>query len=94
MGNSKKPLSLPLKTRDVTFMKPKGHENWLTITELSVRVKKDISWLRKLERENRIPKAKRFKHGDLRVRLWSPVQVEEIAEILSKLKRGRPRKGS
>ena len=87
-----KRLTTPLKTRDVTFMKPKGHENWLTITELSVKVGKDISWLRKLERENRIPKAKRFKHGELNVRLWSPVQVDEIEQILSTLKRGRPRK--
>lgn len=94
MGNSTKRISLPLKTRDVTFMKPKGHENWLTITELSVRTEKDISWLRKLERDNRIPKAKRFKHGELKIRLWSPQQVDEIQMILSTLKRGRPRKGA
>jgi hypothetical protein len=94
MGNSNKPLTTPLKMRDVTFMKPKGHEKWLTITELSVKVGKDISWLRKLERENRIPKAKRFKHGELKVRLWSPLQVKEITQILSTLRRGRPTGGS
>lgn len=87
-----KKLSIPLKTRDVTFMKPRGHEKWLTITELSVKVGKDISWIRKLERENKLPKAKRFKHGELRIRLWSPAQVEEIAEIFSRMRRGRPRK--
>jgi hypothetical protein len=94
MGNSMKKLQTKLKTRDVTFLKPKGFEDWLTITELSVKVGKDISWLRKLERDKRIPKAKRVNHGELRVRLWSPVMVDEIQSILGTLKRGRPRKSN
>lgn len=77
--------------RDVTFMKPKGHENWLTITEVSDRVERDTSWIRKLESENRIPVAKRFPHGKLSIRLWSPRQVAEIEQILSRLRPGRPR---
>lgn len=92
MGNSAKKLSTRLHIRNVDFMKPKGHEDWLTITELSVKTSKDVSWLRRLERENRIPKARRFSHGELRVRLWSPKQVEEIQAILSTLRRGRPKK--
>jgi hypothetical protein len=81
-----------LKTRDVTFLKPKGHEEWLTLTELSNKTGKDISWLRKLEAKKRIPVAKRFPHGSLKIRLWSPVQVDEIVRILSTLKPGRPKK--
>jgi hypothetical protein len=87
-----KKLTTRLRTRDVTFMKPKGHEKWLSITELSVKTEKDVSWLRKLERERRIPVAKRFPHGELSIRLWSPAQVAEIERILGTLKRGRPRK--
>lgn len=91
-GDSSGPLTLKLKYRDVTFMKPTGHENWLTITELSVKTKKDISWLRRLESANRIPKAKRFKHGQLQIRLWSPRQVMEINRILKTLRPGRPKR--
>jgi hypothetical protein len=73
-------------------MKPTGHEDWLTVTELSVKTRRDISWLRKLEREKRIPVARRFKYGTLSIRLWSPREVTEIQQILSTMRPGRPRK--
>lgn len=83
----------PKKTpRDVGFLKPKGYEKHLTITEVSQRVDRDISWLRRLERNNKIPKAHRVKHGSLSVRLWSPTQVKEIEKVLKNAKPGRPRK--
>jgi hypothetical protein len=93
-GDSSGPLTLKLKYRDVTFMKPTGHEDWLTISELSVKTKKDISWLRRLERAKRIPKAKRFKHGQLQIRLWSPLQANEIERIMKTLKPGRPKRNA
>lgn len=76
--------------RDVSFFKPAQFQDYVTISELSRLVGKDISWLRRLERAERIPKASRVKRGELEIRLWSPLQVEEIREILSTLKMGRP----
>jgi hypothetical protein len=81
-----------LHMRDIGYMKPKGYEKHVTLTELSRLVDRDISWLRKLEAENRIPRAKRVEHGQLKVRLWSPNQVKEIREILSRMRPGRPSK--
>lgn len=77
-------------TRDMKFLKPKGYEDYLTITEVSRAVDRDISWIRKLEREKRIPVAHRVQAGQLMVRLWSPAQVNEIKEVLSKMRTGRP----
>ena len=82
-----------LNMRDVGFMKPAKFKEYLTITELSREVNRDVSWLKHLEREDRIPQAKRVKVGSLLVRLWSPQQVEEIRAILSQMRPGRPRKG-
>ncbi len=78
------------KMRNVQFFKPERYKDYVTITELSRLVNRDISWLRRLERLNRIPQAHRVKAGELSVRLWSPAQVDEIKEVLSKIKRGRP----
>ena len=75
----------------VSHLKPDRFSTYLTIGELSDRVNKDVSWLRKLERAGRIPSPRRVNTGSVEVRLYSPAQVDEIAEILSKLKRGRPR---
>lgn len=86
-------LRVPLHKRDVDYMKPKGKENYLTLAETSRAVERDPSWLRKLEGENRIPKAHRVPFGKLMVRLWSPRQVDEIKEIVSNMKRGRPSHG-
>jgi hypothetical protein len=78
--------------RDVSFMKPAKFQDYLTLTELSREVKKDTSWLKELERSDRIPQAARVKVGQLSVRLWSPAQVQEIKTILSKMRPGRPKK--
>jgi hypothetical protein len=77
--------------RDVQHMKPDGFQEYVTITELSRIVSKDISHLRRLERADRIPRAHRVQVGQLQVRLWSPEQVEEIKEVLSRMRVGRPR---
>jgi hypothetical protein len=79
------------KMRDLTFLKPTRFSQHVTISELSKIVDREVSWLRQLEREGRIPKASRVQRGQLSVRLWSPVQVEEIQEILSRMKPGRPK---
>jgi hypothetical protein len=78
--------------RDMAYLKPKKFQDHVTITELSRIVDRDISRLRQLEREGRIPQAARVKRGTLQVRLWSPEQVEEIKEIISKMRPGRPKK--
>lgn len=78
--------------RDVDFMKPAKFKDYLTVTELSREVNRDVSWLKELERDDRIPQAARVKVGKLSVRLWSPKQVEEIRKILSTLRPGRPKK--
>lgn len=78
--------------RDISYFKPKGFEKYVTMRELCKLVDRDSSWIRKLERADRIPKAKRVTHGALEVRLWSPAQVEEIRGILSKMKPGRRKK--
>jgi hypothetical protein len=89
----RKKLTLPLKMRDVNYIKPTRFKDYVTISELSKITEKDISWLRRLERAGRIPEASRVSQGELQVRLWSPSQVEEIKEILSRMKVGRPSGG-
>jgi predicted DNA-binding transcriptional regulator AlpA len=79
-----------LHRRDVDYLKPKKFREYLTITELADVTGKDISWLRRLERANRIPRATRY--GRSNARLWSPEQVEEIKEILATHRVGRPSK--
>ena len=79
--------------RDVTYLKPLKFRDYLTLSELSKRVGRDPSWIRSLERDGRIPKASRVKRGELQVRLWSPEQAEEIEEIISHHRPGRPRNG-
>jgi hypothetical protein len=76
--------------RDTDYMKPPRFADYLTITEMSRAVDRDISWLRKLERDGKIPKAHRVPVGKLMVRLWSPTQRDEILVIVNSLKRGRP----
>lgn len=84
-------VRLKLRQRDLTYLKPEGREDWLTLTELSRAVNRDPRWLRKLEKNKRIPEAYRIQQGQLLVRLWSPEQVSEISEIISNMRRGRPR---
>ena len=76
--------------RNLEFLKPRKFSEHVTISELSRLVRREISWLRQLEREGRIPKASRVQRGKLSVRLWSPEQVEEIREILYEMRPGRP----
>lgn len=76
--------------RDLQYIKPTKFQDHYTITELSRHVRRDPSWLKRLERDGRIPTAARVQFGELSIRLWSPNQVDEIAEILSKMKVGRP----
>lgn len=78
------------RMRNPDYMKPEGFKDYLTITEMSKAVDRDISWLRKLERDGKIPKAHRVKVGKLSVRLWSPAQRDEINIIVNSLRRGRP----
>lgn len=77
--------------RDVSYLKPRKFQDYVTLSELSALVERDPSWLRTLERDDRIPKAARVKRGELQVRLWSPEQVEEIREIIAQHRPGRPR---
>jgi hypothetical protein len=86
-------LTISYKMRDVSFLKPARFKDYVTISELSRITAKDISWLRRLERAGRIPEASRVKRGELEVRLWSPTQVDEIKEILSRMRVGRPSGG-
>lgn len=76
--------------RDLNYMKPRGREDFLTLSELCERVERDPSWIRLLEREGRIPRAARVKLGKVHVRLWSPAQADEIEEIISQHRPGRP----
>jgi len=78
--------------KDMDFWKPEQFKDYVTISELAMMVERDISWLRLLERLDRIPRASRVQRGQLSIRLWSPAQVEEIKIVLSKMKIGRPRK--
>jgi hypothetical protein len=93
----KKPKKTPaltrtLRMRDVTYLKPKGYEEYLTLTELSREIQRDESWIRRLERAGRLPKPRRFPAGEIMFRLYSPMQVDEIRSIMHSLKRGRPKK--
>lgn len=73
-------------------MKPKQFKDHLTLGELARLVERDTSWIRKLERQGRIPEPVRHKIGEISVRLYSPAKVREIHQILSTLKRGRPKR--
>jgi hypothetical protein len=90
MGNKNAHLSY--KMRDVTYLKPEAFTEYLTLYEVAKKVKRDPSWIRRLERQDRIPKASRVKSGKLNVRLWSPEQVDEIQSVLDNMRVGRPPK--
>lgn len=76
--------------RNVDYFKPPNFKDYFTLAELCREVKRDPSWIRELEKQERIPIPRRVKRGKLSIRLWSPAQVEEIKEILSTLRPGRP----
>ena len=92
MGNSNKAANIRVR-KDMSFVKPSGYEDYMTLSEVCEFLKRDPSWIRHLEKEDRIPRAHRVRMGTLHVRLWSPKQVEEIQEVLSNMKRGRPSNG-
>lgn len=79
-----------LGQRNLDYLKPPRFRNYLTITELAFFIPADVSWIRKLEAQDRIPKARRVPMGKLEVRLWSPKQAEEIKAIIEGHKIGRP----
>lgn len=87
---SKAPRKPPDNRRTAQW-KPKGYEEWLTLGELSLKVDRHKDYLRRLERQDRIPLPKRVTRGELEIRLYSPKMVEEILNILSRMKPGRPR---
>lgn len=88
---------MPRKERSIhppvraAHLKPTRFKDYLTLGELGREVDKDTSWLRKLERKDRIPKPIRHEIGGISIRLYSPAKVREIKQILSTLKRGRPK---
>jgi len=71
--------------------KPRKFRNYLTVGELAELVGRDVSRIRKLEKEGKIPQASRVQCGQIEVRLWSPAQVEEIQRLFDEVIRpGRP----
>jgi len=76
--------------RDLDYLKPERFRHYFTIKELAERVERDPSWIKRLERDGRIPIATRITKGELQIRLWSPEQVDEIEIILSAMRPGRP----
>jgi hypothetical protein len=86
------PPAYSYKMRNLEYLKPDAFSDYLTIYEVAKKVERDPSWIRKLERADRIPKAARVKCGKLQVRLWSPEQVTEIQLIIDNMRMGRPPK--
>ena len=82
----------PSRTPRTSHIKPERFSDYLTIGELARVVRKDISWIKRLERAGRIPQAKRVQLGELSFRLYSPAQVKEIEGIFKTMKVGRPRR--
>lgn len=72
------------------FFKPEKFKEYVTVTELSRIVEKDVRWIKRLEAAGRIPRAQRHKG----TRLWSPAQVEEIQDHFANVAIGRPAKES
>ena len=82
-----KPYGLT-ERQGVSRFKPKGYEHYLTIAELSKEVGRETSWIKQLERKDRLPAPNRVKVGKLSVRLYSPEMVEEIKAIFATHKPG------
>jgi hypothetical protein len=81
----------PVQAKQVANWKPVKFQHYLTIGEVSRILKKDPSWIKKLERDDRLPIPVRVQRGELEVRLYSPEQVEEMREIFRRMKPGRPK---
>lgn len=82
-----------MRRTGLAHLKPKKFKDYKTMSEVAAEIPVDTRWLRRLESEDRIPRAQRVPMGTLQMRLWSPEQVEEIKTIIAQHKVGRP-KGS
>jgi hypothetical protein len=81
---------------DFDRWKPPDKLDYMTVQELANYCARDASWIRRLDREGKLPKAARFKVGRLSVRLYSPAQQLEILRIFrarDKARMTRSRKG-
>jgi hypothetical protein len=76
----------------VEQMKPAKFKDYLTLGELALAVGRDKSRIRKLERAGKLPEGIRHKIGRMEVRLYPPARVEEIKQIFSQMRPGRPRR--
>jgi hypothetical protein len=76
--------------------KPEGFKDYLTVMELARFVDRNVSTIRRMDRDDRLPKPARVRHGRLMVRLYSPEQAEEVkaifAAIKARMKRRKRRK--
>ena len=82
-----------MPSRDLSYFKPARFTRHMTLAEVAEHVGRDPSRIRALEKEGRLPRAARVKAGELRIRLWSPEQVNEIQTIFDGMRPGRPRNG-
>jgi hypothetical protein len=80
-----------MRATGLSHLKPRKFKDYLTMGEAAALIPVDPRWLRRLEAEDRIPRAQRVPMGTLEMRLWSPEQVEEIRTIIEGHKVGRPK---
>jgi len=78
---------------DYSRWKPEGFEDYFTTAELCRAVRRDRSRIFRYEKEGLIPSPVRVKVGRLKVRLYSPQEVRQIADFFKNLKPG-PRKST
>jgi hypothetical protein len=83
-------------SEDFSRWKPKDKQDWLTMTELARKCGRDVSWLRRLDRQGQLPKAARVKVGRLSVRLYSPAKADQIFQMFrardeARLTRSKPK---
>lgn len=86
----------PDDVKDLSYLKPRKFRHYLTLAELCAWLdrqgeKRHKTSIMKLEAEGKIPMAARAQCGQLEIRLWSPVQAEEILRLLkTTIHPGRP----
>lgn len=87
---------MPDTVKDLSYLKPRNYRHYLTLAELCAWLdtqgeKRHKTSIMKLEAEGKIPRAARAQCGQLEIRLWSPVQAEEILKLLkTTIHPGRP----
>lgn len=79
--------------RDPEYFKAKNFKDYLTLKELAIFVKRDPSRIRDMEKRGLIVSPARVKRGEITVRMYSPLQAQEIKRFFETLKRGRPKNG-